>query len=210
MQKIVRYLKQLDFMLLTFTSFLAFVVAFVVTGCQSTPDSAVAPISFSNQQPILVDVASIDVTETYQPSDDQNNVERLFPTSPALAVKTWVRDRLHATGNGGRRLEVVINEASAVKTNLPRTQGVKGAFTIDQSEKYDAKLDVTINLYEEVNAIPVSDVHVKAYQSQTLKENASVAERDALFNKMTLDLINGLDKELDKNIRSYFGNYIVQ
>lgn len=175
--------------------------------CQSTPAAKPATNSYAFQPPITLDVATINVIDEYQSPGKSPNVEHLFPTPPAQAVHQWTKDRLKAAGTS-RVAEVVIKDASVIETALPRTEGVKGWFTKDQSERYDGKLAVEIKIYGERRVLPEAEVSAQATRSRTVAEDASVAAREALFDTLSQELAEELNQELEKQMRTYFGNYI--
>lgn len=185
----------------------ALLALFLLSSCLEPPN--VPPpqqFSFSQYRPIQLDIATISVVQEYRSPQQKPNVEHLFPTSPAQAMDIWTHDRLKAVG-GSRRLEVQIKDASVIETDLPRKQGITGAFTNDQAKRFDARLEVELRIYGD-RAMSDASVHITATRSDTLDENASAAKRDALFNRMTTMLMDEVNAELEKNIYQYFGNYI--
>jgi hypothetical protein len=177
------------------------------SACQPTAQMPnLAPPSFAQMTPINLDVANIEVIDEYTPPMKAPNVEQFFAVTPEEAVHLWVRDRLRAVGSA-RTLQVIVKDASVVEKSLPRTQGVKGAFTNDQAQQYDARLEVEMRIYSD-RAISDASINVVATRTRTIAENASVAEREKLFHDMLNELMASLNAELEKNIYQYFGNYI--
>lgn len=179
----------------------------LLSACQNPPEvSKYTAPRFTQAQPFGIDVASMEVIAEYQSPMQKPHVEHLFPVTPADSVRIWAKDRLRTVGGEGR-LEVIIKDASVKEVELPRTQGIKGAFTKDQSERYDARVEVQLRIYRG-SGVSVADVEATATRSQTIAENASPAERDRLFWEMNNQLMKDLDRELDRNISRYFTSYL--
>lgn len=188
------------------SNFFATIALVLATACAAPPAPEVKPISFTSKPTINLDVADIKVVEAYKSPYSAPNVEHLMPTSPAEAMKTWVHDRLRATG-ANKLLQITIVDASVVATELPKTKGVKGLFTVDQDKKYDAKLEVELRIYGE-NPISEADTSVTVTRTISIAENASVNARNAAYQNMVKDLMDMLNDKLEKNMQSYFSNYI--
>lgn len=187
---------------------LAVMLGLSLAGCQDAPPPPhFPPLRFTDQPKIGLAVKEIRVIEDYQPSLRAPSVAQQFPIPPAEAVKGWVTDRLQATGGDGI-LEITITEASVTAQPLPRTEGVKGLFTNDQSERLDAKIDVTFRLYRTQSAVSVAEGNVKVTRARTVAEHASVAEREQIFYTMTTQLMQAFNTEADARLRQYFNPYL--
>lgn len=165
------------------------------------------PISFAQYQPIALNVGSIQIVEEYHSPGHAPNVEQMFRTTPAEAMRQWVKDRIRARG-GTRVLQVIIKDASVMQEDLPRTGGYQGVFTKDQSERYNARLEVEMRIYGEQGAMSEASISAVATRSDTAGEDYSAAKRDALFDRMLRDLMGLMNAELERNIQQYFANYI--
>jgi hypothetical protein len=164
------------------------------------------PQSFRYQQlaPITLNVSEIRVLHESQPTA----TAREFPTSPAQAVEHWTKDRLRAGGRSGL-LEVVIEDAAVHESALQTKQGVSGFFTDEPSRRYDATLRVSFRLYSGAGALADADAHVTVARSESLKENASVADRERLFDRITASMMQEFNAQAEQQLRQYFGRFIV-
>lgn len=178
----------------------------LLTACASQPVSAPNLNAYNTGAPIALAVGKVTVIEEYRSPLTAPNVEHLFKPTPAQAVRRWAYDRVLTTG-GSAILEVIVKDARVVSASLPRTDGLKGVFTRDQSERFDGHIAVELRIYDG-GAMSQASVTAEVNQSRTLAENASVASREALFAVLQNDLMTALDRELEKNIRQYFGNYL--
>lgn len=186
--------------------FLSLTALLVIAGC-ATPSPPPAPTLNFTQSPIInVSVANIEVIEAYKSSFKPPNVEHLMPYSPADAMAIWVKDRLRSVGSD-KLLQITIVDASVVASDLPKTEGVKGIFTVDQDKKYDARLEVEMRIYGDA-ALSEADTSVIVTRSITIPENASVNYRKAVYIQMIQDMMKMMNDKLENNMISYMRNYI--
>jgi hypothetical protein len=178
-----------------------------LAGCRAGSPVDFKPLSFTQYQPIYLNVTSIEMVEEYKSPMSNPNVEHLLPYSPAEAMRIWVRDRLRAIGND-RTLQVIIKDGSVTVTQLPVGGGFMGFFKSSQDKRYDAKLAVELRIFGGESALAEANVVVNAKHSITLGENASVYERDVAFREMIAEMMEGVNAELEKNIFKYMGNHI--
>lgn len=189
-------------------SFLAASLCLLITACSPAPQpAAIQPIDFSHKPKIALAVSEIRVVENYQSPLKSPNAEHLFPTSPASAVKTWASQRLLASGSNGL-LEVVIDDASVIEKELPKTEGVRGMFTDDQAERYDARLRVTLRLYTGERAIADAEGNVSIVRARSIHEKATLAEREQFYQQIVRDMMTQFDSEAELRFRQYFSPYI--
>lgn len=181
----------------------------VLARCQQTAlSSPLTPPGFTEKPALTLNVASIDIVEEYQPTFHAPYVEHLFSTTPAQGIRIWANDRLRASGTAGR-LEIIIHDASVKEVPLPRTQGLKGFFTSDQSERYDGRIQVSMRLYDGVKVMSAAEVEAEITQSRSIGEDATLAERERLFNELNKEMLARMDQELEQNMRQYFGSYLM-
>jgi hypothetical protein len=165
------------------------------------------PISFAGKPVMHINVAEIKVVDQFRSTMAAPYVEYQLPTAPAAAVKQWAGQRLAAVGRSGV-LEITIEDASVKETNLKTTEGIKGIFTNDESERYDAHLAVTMKLYDGVNVISVAEGNVEVSKMNTVNEKATAAERDKLFHDMIADMMAQFDAQAETRLHQYFTPYL--
>ena len=85
------------------------------------------------------------MVQEYKSSGTRPNVEHEFPQRPAEVAAQWATDRLQAVGTNNI-VRVTIVKGSVVEVPLAKSSGVKGIFTIDQSEQYDGTLSVRVEI----------------------------------------------------------------
>ena len=172
----------------------------LLCGCYNAPPPPPLPqaleINFRRYQPIYLNVTSIEIVDEYKSPMRAPNVEHLMPYSPAEAMHIWTRDRLRSVG-ADKTMQVIVKDASVVAVDLPKPGGVEGAITISQDKRYDAKLSIEMRIYGG-GAMSEANIDVTATRSVTIPENASVAKREAVFRKLTYDLMDMMNAELEK------------
>jgi hypothetical protein len=179
----------------------------VLAGCASpAPRPSFPDIRFTTEPPLRIDAASIELVKDFRPSFKPPQVEHLFPIPPELAIENWVHDRLQATGTS-RRVIVHIIDAGVREVVLPKTPGLRGAFTTDQAERYDGTVEVRIDLVDE-RGFPERTVTAKATRSQSVAEGITANQRDQAWYDMTRGMMSSLDRELERQIRANFTFYV--
>ena len=184
------------------------VLAVAISACQ-TPDPTprYADITFSHLTPIKLDVGAVDYIQAYTPPGKNPNVDHLFPLRLSAVARRWAEERLEAVGAISRIARVTLVNASVVGSALDTTTGVKGVFTIDQAARYDATVEILIEI---INSQGVIEGRAKAVaqRSQTAPENITLNDRDQLWFEMTEAVMADLDRELVATIGKYLSKYV--
>ncbi len=105
-------------------------------------------LAYLTSKPISLNVSRVEVVKKYQSSSAAPHVENDFPVPPVSMIQQWVQDRLLPVGKTGYAV-ITIEDASVIETPLKGTKGFKGMFTVDQSEQYDAKMSVKIEIFDD-------------------------------------------------------------
>ena len=186
---------------------LLIVFAGVLAGCEATvPSPAFPDLTFEHLGPIKLNVGSVEIISSYKPPLSAPNVEHLFPTPPGDALGRWAADRLIATGSASRARFVIL-DASVVETALKKEKGLTGAFTKDQSERYDAVLEATLEIFDDSGASK-GFANARANRSVTVSEDATVNDRAQAWFSLNEALMRDINAELEKNISLYLGNWL--
>ena len=179
-----------------------------LAGCSSPQRPRFPDITFGHLPPLRLDVASVEVVRAYTPTSMSPNIEQSFPVQPMTAMERWVRDRLQAVGTSGVAT-VTITDASAVEQRLARTQGIRGAFTTDQAERYTARVEMTIEASDvradgsRRNATAIA----QASRTQTAPEDVTINQREKIWFEMTEAMMREFDAamaaEVQKNLSAF-------
>jgi len=182
--------------------------AFALIGCQQAPvPDVLPPLSFANQPKIRIAATEIRVVENYVAPARSPNIDHMFPVSPTAAIKQWANDRLQTAGSTGI-MEISIDDASVVEVPLPKTEGVRGFFTDDQSERYDGKIRVTMRLFDGQRGIAAAEGDVNVIRSRSINEKASLADRERMFHSMTKEMMDQFNTQAEARLRQYFSAFL--
>ncbi len=178
-----------------------------LAGCETPVQPRAFPeITFAHLPTIALDVARIDLVRRYRPPLTPPNVEHEAPVPPMQAGARWVTDRLKAVGRSGRAT-VTIRQASIVERRLPRLGGLKGVFTTEQSERYDAVIEMTIEA-SDGRGLRVASATARAERSRTVPEDATLARREEIWFELVEALMRDFDRTFEAQIRKHLAAFI--
>jgi hypothetical protein len=178
-----------------------------LASCLATAPTLVFPeLTFQHLKPLSLNVAKLEIVSAYKPSMSAPNVDHLFHMSPAGALRRWTEDRLRAVGKNGLARFTIL-EASVTETPLDMKKGIIGAFTKDQSERYDATLEAKLEIFDD-DGLSIGFARAKATRSVTVREDASVNQREQVWFRLTEELVRDIDTELETNISMYLSRWL--
>jgi len=181
---------------------------FALSACAPPPPvRSLDTISYSERPPIRLDVREIEIQRAYQPPNAAPNVDHLFPVPPAAGAQLWAADRLKAAGPL-RRARFIVREAPVIEIPLARSGGLTGTFTIEQSERYEARLVAEIQILAEDGRVEAS-VTVEVTHYRTVPENLTLNERVRVWHEMTRALLDEMDRRFDATIKEALYAYLV-
>jgi len=187
---------------------LALMALFLLVGCVATlPSQRLPELSYGYLQPLVFNVGSVDMVMDYKAPMAAPNVEHLFPVPPATALRRWVDGRLKANGGDGV-VRLIVTDASVVETMLPLQKGLKGVFTKEQSERYQARIEATLEIRDGAGRRQ-GFVRVNVERTTTVREDANVNERDLARFRLTEKIMKDFDAEIEKNIRRTLRKWLV-
>lgn len=187
---------------------LAGALGLLTAACQTPPPQKdYAEITFKHRTPMQFDVASIVIEYLYKEPLSAPHVEHEMPVPPGRVAETWARDRLLAGGRSGRLVYRVL-EASVIETNISGESSLSGLFSVEQSERYNARVRVEVELLDGAG-ISRARVETVAERSVTVPEDASVNEREAVWYRLTEQVMTDLDGETERSLRRYMADYIL-
>ncbi len=164
-------------------------------------------ISYSERPPIRLDVREIEIQRSYQAPNAAPNVDHLFPVPPAAGAQLWAADRLKAAGPS-RRARFIVREAPVIEVPLARSGGLTGTFTVDQSERYEARLVAELQILAEDGRVEAS-VTVEVTHHRTVPEDLTLNERVEVWHEMTRSLLDEMDRQLEATIEEALYAYLV-
>lgn len=181
--------------------------AFALTACAPTPKlSEPKGLPYIAEHPMRLDLDRIEVVKAYTSPGKLPNVEHQFPVPPAALVQQWVQDRLLPIGHEDYAV-VTIEDASVIETPLPRTGGMSGWFTVDQTERYDASLKVKVEIFDR-GGHSRGFASAASTGSQTVTENMTLGQRRKVWVDLMEKVMTQLDTELESNIKVHLGSFV--
>jgi hypothetical protein len=189
------------------TGGLALILGPFLAACETPPARRQFPeITFTHLPTFNLDVARIETIDKYQSAGHADDIAAQFPQAPERVVANWARDRLRAVGTTGEAVFTILS-ARATQTELPRTSGLTGALTQDQSDRYDLELAVSLTA-DNPYLGRTGEVTARTTRSQTVAEDMTLNEREAVLFEM-LDLASrDLNRRLETAIPQYLEAFI--
>lgn len=177
-----------------------------LSACATPPPPQFPELTYTHLPTITLGVGSIEVVNNAKKSDAALHVESSMPVTPEQAVRNWARDRLRANGVSGVA-KVIIESASVTETELARSKGLKGVFTTEQSQRYDADLKVSIRL-EGVPRVSEAFAQAAISRSQTVPEDVSVNVREQALFGLTESVMKDFDPAMAASIRKHLADFV--
>lgn len=182
--------------------------ALLLAACSDAPPPTRFPqLTYAHLGAFALDVSEIEIVDGFRPTLRPPNIEHLVPVAPAKAARQWARDRLKSTGSSGRRAVFTIDNGAVTATPLKRQSGLRGALTVDQSERYDAVIAVRLEVFE-ANGRRGAVAKATAQRSRSVPENITLDARDKVWFSITETLTNDLNAELERSIAQFLGAYV--
>ncbi len=182
--------------------------AFLLSACAAPPPlRQFADITFANLTPLRLSVAAVAVSSDFRPAMAPPAVDHLFPVPPARALKRWAKDRLKAAGVKGRARFVIV-DAAVREVPLKTRKGVEGIFYKEQSERYEAAVEARLEIIDAMGVVRAT-ARARATRTQTVREDASINAREAVWFEMTEALMRDFNGEMEKNIRAYLSDWLM-
>lgn len=182
---------------------LALAAAIGLSACAGAPSTPQYPdIRFTGKDPLIVKALRVDVNSDYQPPFIAPNVEHLMPISPERMARQWALDRLQPLRSGDAIARFTILDARVIETKLKTATGLKGAFTDEPAERYDAYLRVRVSLDNPTTRYH-GEVETSVQHSMTVQEGASMNQREAVWYELVKKLGASFDASMDANLHQY-------
>jgi hypothetical protein len=172
----------------------------LLAACDTPPmRQSFATLTFQDRPQIRLDVAQIEIVNAYKAPGVAPHIDHLFPQKPAEVAAAWGRDVLTAVGQRGLATYTIV-DAAATEAALPRSGGLTQVFRTEQSERYDLHIEVTLDIGNPLLA-KTGQITATASRSQTVAEDMTLNQREAVWFQMTESAMRELDQELEAAIR---------
>ena len=182
-----------------------FVLFIPLAGCD-TPnlENSLPELTFKHQSLIQLDVERIQIINEFKMPFKSPNVEHLVPISPGASAERWASDILRPIGQSGIA-QFVITNGSVIRADLKIQKGIKGIFSIDQSKRFKATVNVRLEIFKDQRK---SIARTSASRSQTLREDASPNLQSRLWYNLVERLMESFDREMRHQINTHLKPYI--
>ena len=179
----------------------------LLTGCAvKTTSAPEVSLTFMNRPAIHLNVGKIQVVNRYQMPLKPPLVEHLMPVAPGAGVERWAMDILRAGGSGNTAV-LTIHDASVTEISLQQKPGLKALLTLDQAQRYDARLRATLEI-RDVNGQQRGQVEVEVTRSQTVPENITLNQRTAVWFQMVEGLLADFAAQMELQVRKDLGTFL--
>ena len=177
----------------------------LLTGCETqVPAQKLPDLTFAHLAPLQLAVQRVETVSRFAPSLRAPNVEHAFPVPPARALERWASQRLKAVG-GNAQARFTILDAAVTETKLPRDTSMRGAFTKQQSERYDARVEAVVEIQDGARHGAANAIGTRWI---TVGEDVSLNERERIKFNLIESLMKDFDAEIEKNIRQHLANWL--
>ena len=176
-----------------------------LAGCD-TPnlENSLPQLTFKHQSVIQLDVERIQIINEFKMPFKSPNVEHLVPISPGASAERWASDILRPIGQSGMA-QFVITNGSVIREDLKIQKGIKGIFSIDQSKRFKAAVNVRLEIFKDQKK---SIARASASRSQTLREDASPNLQSRLWYNLVERLMESFNREMRYQINTHLKPYI--
>lgn len=197
-------------MTLSRRSFTTLLLGASLAACASPPPRPRFPeLTYGHLGQFTLDVERVDIISEYKGNLGAPNVEHMFPTTPETTLRRWAQDRISASGKPGRYARFVIQDAKVTETELPRTQGVRGAFTTDQAQRYDGALSAVLEIREDRGNFRAGTASAWASRARTVPEGITINDREKVWFELLESMMNDLNAEMDRQIKANLAQFVV-
>lgn len=181
-----------------------------LAGCNTAPPPPAYPaLTYGHKGVFRFAAERIEIDTEWSPPLRRPNIDHEVPMTPSETLQRWGKDRLLAAGGAERYVRFVVREASLVETELPRTQGVRGALTTDQAQRYDLVLAAAVEMRQARGGLVEATAEARTSRFRTVAEGISLAARERVWYELLEQGMNDLDAELDRRVRTHFAMFIV-
>lgn len=181
--------------------------ALELTGCMSGADSGPQPGMAKVWQPLTFRLGSVTLVDAADGIEADPDLIGAFSRPPHQVVRDWAVARLHGTPGQPGRLVVDVKEASAARTQLDTTPGVRGWFTRDQVERVTIRLAVHLEAQRNDGSL-IASADARASSNRTFGQRLAPADRRAALDALLQQALVALDREMETQVRAQMADLV--
>lgn len=181
-------------------------LAFQAPAASAAAD-VVSVIRFSDATTLSTDATSLSIYVDARPPKEYPHVMYRAPFTFEQAAKAWADSHFSLSGNSVNTLRITLREGDITEKLLPKTGGIKGWFTKDQSAEYEARLAVEVAVIDP-NGKVLASADGKASHTRTVPEGSTEEDKRHVWADMIKTSFDSLDTELQPRIRTAMASYV--
>lgn len=181
-------------------------IAFAAAACETAPSPKLPELTFTHLPPLTLGVSDIEIQYSFKPAMKEPYVDHVFPVPPQKALRQWATDRLKSRG-GTERARFIVLDGSIKEEKFPVDQSFSAHFKKEQSERYEASVEAVLEFID-ANGVVKGSANAKSSRSTTVREDASLNDREKIKFELVEKLMADFNAEMEKNIRRYAANWI--
>jgi hypothetical protein len=179
----------------------------LLTACAGDYETFQPPPLDLRGQPVLrFAVDQIAIESAYRPAGAPPYVDHTFALTPEAGLRSYLEQKLQATGGPGQ-LKAVIIDASVAEEALQTQEGVRGLLTEEPGARFEGRVRVRVERYDGAGN-SLGSVSTAATRSRSLPEDIGYAERQRIGYELVQDLVNDLAIGLAVNLRGTYGDIL--
>ncbi len=170
-----------------------------LTACQAPELKIFSLNTYQAETPIALNVKKIDVISTVERFDRLPHIEDDMPVSPETALKKWALNRFYASQNK----KVDIAQFTIEKAYMTKKEDKSENWYTFDNEAYKLTYFVRVDFIKNGRVIYTQDVG--GFESSSLPVRSSLADKEAVFEKM----MNQMIKKVNNQILSQMPNEFI-
>lgn len=176
-----------------------------LSACTNTPPDrpSFAQLTYGHLGKFVFEAARVEIAD--ETGGVAGNVSA--PVNPDRAGRQWAQDRIAVTGQGAKTVRVVIRNAAITESELPRAGGLRSAFTKEQAQRFDAKIEMVVEVRNE-RGFQEGFAGATAERSTTVAEDITLNDRDRILFGLVEMLMQDMNGRMDGNIRSFLAIHL--
>lgn len=182
---------------------------FFLVACASGPEYRKTDFAKRYFAPMQMAVIDVEVLDHYGAPLKAPFVEHRFSTTPSQALRQFAQSHFVADGSKSDRLVVTINQASVKEVSLAMTQGIKGAFYKEQSERYELTLEITVDVVDQ-RGFKKASANARIMRTKSVAENITLADRLRAWDGLLEDGMRDVADQINREMQQYLASFVVQ
>ena len=185
-----------------------FLAVALLAACETPPPVDKLPeLTHAHPGPFRFNAGAMQVVPGYIPPIEAPHVDHPLPSPPLEALRQWAGARLFVGGGKGL-VRFTIANAAVTETALKVKKGLQGAFHKEQSERYDAIIEASLEMLDD-RGFRLGFASARVSRSTTVREDATLNERRRVQFELIEALMKDFNAEIERNIRRYLGKWLL-